>query len=67
MAHVAQTGWFDALDVRINGISVSEFGQLVLCAGYVRVPSIVGSGDPAFTLEAAALAPGIETAAVNRK
>ena len=60
-AHIAHTGWFNVLDTQINGISVGEFGEVVLCAEEVGVPSIFGAGDDAFSREAQALLPGIET------
>lgn len=65
-AHLAHTQSFHYLDLAINGVSIGEFGQFALCAGQLGVPAIFGSGDLAFTLEAAALVPGIETVAVKR-
>jgi D-amino peptidase len=64
-AHIAHTGWFNVLDSQINGVSVGEFGEMVLCAEEVGVPSIFGAGDDAFSREAAALLPGIETVATK--
>lgn len=49
-----------------NGISIGEFGQLAMCASQLGIRTIFGSGDKAFTLEAQALVPGIETVAVKR-
>lgn len=60
-AHIAHTGWFTVLEETINDIPVGEFGEMVLCAEEVGVPSIFGSGDAAFAQEATALLPGIET------
>jgi D-amino peptidase len=65
-AHIAHTGWFDRLDERINGVSVGEFGELAYCGVALGVPAVFASGDEAFTREASALVPGIETVAVKR-
>jgi D-amino peptidase len=63
LAHTQSTGY---LDLSINGISIGEFGQLSMCASELGVRVIFGSGDEAFTKEAQALVPGIETVAVKR-
>lgn len=63
LAHTQGTGY---LDLSINGISIGEFGQLVMCASEIGVRTIFGSGDEAFTKEAQELVPGIETVAVKR-
>jgi len=64
--HICHTGNFDVIDCRINGISVGEFGQdIFLCQQYGVAP-IFASGCLAFTKEAEALVPGIETVAVKR-
>jgi D-aminopeptidase len=54
------------VDLSINGVSIGEFGQLVLCASELGVRAIFGSGDLAFTSEAQAFVPGIETVWVKR-
>jgi D-amino peptidase len=64
-AHLAHTQYFDYLDLSVNGLSIGEFGQLALCAGELGIPAIFGSGDEAFTKEAKALLPGIETVSVK--
>jgi len=64
--HLAHTQSTNYLDMSINGISIGEFGQLALCASELGVRTIFGSGDLAFTKEAQALFPGIETVAVKR-
>ena len=66
LAHLAHTQSFAYRDESINGVSVGEFGQFALCAGELGVPVIFGSGDQAFTEEAQALVPGVETVAVKR-
>lgn len=63
-AHLAHTQGTAYLDVSVNGVSIGEFGQVAMCASEIGVRSIFGSGDYAFTLEAQALVPGIETVAV---
>jgi D-amino peptidase len=65
-AHLAHTQGFEYLDLLINGVSVGEFGQFVMCASELGIRTIFGSGDLAFTKEAEALIPGIETVAVKR-
>jgi len=64
--HLAHTGGPSILDLSINGVSVGEFGEFAMCASELGVRSIFGSGDEAFTREAQALIPGIETVAVKR-
>ena len=65
-AHLTHTGSFGAFEITINGAPVGEFGQCALCGGQLGIRSIFGAGDLAFTKEAQALAPGIETVAVKR-
>jgi D-amino peptidase len=65
-AQMAHTGWFNIIDYKINGVSIGEFGQIALCGAYFGVRSIFGSGDEAFTKEAAELILGIETVSVKR-
>ncbi|NOZ24309.1 MAG: M55 family metallopeptidase [Planctomycetes bacterium] len=65
-AHLAHTQGMNYLNLSINGVAIGEFGQLALCASQLGVRVIFGSGDLAFTKEAQALAPGIETVAVKR-
>jgi len=65
-AHLAHTGSFGVFETTINGMPVGEFGEMALCAAQLGVRFIFGSGDLAFTREAQALLPSIETAAVKR-
>ncbi len=65
-AHLAHTQSFRYVNQSINGVSVGEFGQFALCAGELGIPAILGSGDEAFTREAQALVPAIETVVVKR-
>jgi D-amino peptidase len=65
-AHLAHTGSFGVFETTINGTPVGEFGEMALCATQLGVRVIFGSGDLAFTREAQALVPGIETVAVKR-
>jgi len=65
-AHLAHTQSFGYLDLSVNGVSVGEFGEMVLCASELGIPTIFGAGDLAFTKEAEALVPGIETVSVKR-
>ena len=63
--HMAHTQTTANIDLAVNGVSIGEFGQLALCASELGIRTIFGSGDGAFTYEAMALAPGIETVAVK--
>ena len=65
-AHLAHTGSFGVFETTINGTPVGEFGEMALCAMQLDVRVIFGSGDLAFTKEAQALVPGIQTVAVKR-
>jgi D-amino peptidase len=65
-AHLAHTNSFACIDQTINGISVGEFGEMVMCASELGVRSIFLAGDEAACKEAQALVPGIETASVKR-
>lgn len=51
--------------VRLNGREVGEYGTAGMVAGHYRVPVLFVSGDKAFTEEAAAFFPGVETVAVK--
>ena len=66
LAHLAHTQGWNYVDLSVNGVSIGEFGQLALCASELGVRSIFASGDKAFTEEAQALVPGIETVCVKR-
>ena len=65
-SHITHTQWFNYIDLAVNGISIGEYGQLALCAMELGVPSILACGEQAFAEEAAALTPGVVTAAVKR-
>lgn len=65
-AHLAHTQGWNYVDLSINGVSIGEFGQLALCASELGARSIFASGDNAFSEEAKALVPGIETVWVKR-
>jgi D-amino peptidase len=65
-AHLAHTQGWNYVDLSINGVSIGEFGQLALCASELGARSIFASGDKAFSEEAKALVPGIETVWVKR-
>ena len=65
-AHLAHTQWFNYLDTSVNGLSIGEFGQMLLCASELGVPAFFASGDEALCTEAQALVPGITTVAVKR-
>jgi len=62
-AHIPHTQWWNYIDLSINGMSIGEYGQLVLCANELDIPVIFAAGDAAFCREAKGLAPWIETVA----
>jgi D-amino peptidase len=64
--HLTHTQSVRYVDLSINGRSIGEFGQLALCASELGIRTIFGAGDLAFTKEAEALVPGIETVWVKR-
>jgi D-amino peptidase len=66
LAHLAHTQSFKYIDLKVNGVSIGEFGQMALCAAELGVPSFFASGDFALANEAQALVPGIEVCAVKR-
>lgn len=65
-SHITHTGWFNVIDITINGYSVGEYGQLALCAMELGVPSILACGEEAFTKEAEEFTPGVVTASVKK-
>jgi len=65
-AHLAHTQSWNYVDLSINKVSIGELGQLALCANELGVRAIFASGDKAFSEEARALVPGIETVSVKR-
>lgn len=65
-SHITHTQWFDHRDLRLNGRSIGEYGQLALCAMELGVPTILACGEQALCDEATALTPGVETVAVKR-
>ena len=64
-AHLAHTQTGEAVDFRINGVSLGEFGQLAYGFYEKGIPVIFASGDLALTYEAKELIPNIYTTAVK--
>ncbi len=64
--HLCHTGNMGVRDQTINGQSVGEFGEGVFSAWELGIRVIFATGCEAFTQEARALVPGIETVAVKR-
>ena len=64
-AHLAHTQTGEAVDFRINGVSLGEFGQLAYGFYEKGIPVIFASGDLALTYEAKELIPNIYTVAVK--
>jgi D-amino peptidase len=54
------------LELSLNGVAIGEFGQLAYCASQAGVRAVFAAGELAFTQEAVALVPGIETVSVKR-
>ena len=65
-AHLAHTGCEMVIDLRVNGLSIGEYGSLALCAMELGIPTIFASGDEALCREAEALTPGVVTVAGKR-
>lgn len=65
-SHITHTQWFNYRDMRLNGHSIGEYGQLALCAMELGVPTILACGEQALCDEARALTPGVVTVAVKR-
>ena len=64
--HLAHTQTQAAVDFRLNGVSIGEYGQLAAVAAEQHIPTIFGAGDLAFCREAEALTPGVVTVAVKQ-
>ena len=62
-AHIPHTQSSHYIDLSINGVSIGEYGQFVLCANDLDIPVIFASGDAAFCKEAKELTPWVETVA----
>ncbi len=65
-SHMAHTGSFSVVDLSLNGISIGEYGQVVLCAMELGIPTVFASGEEALCREAEALTPGVVTVSVKR-
>ena len=65
-SHLTHTGNCRVIDIRINGISVGEYGQVALCAMELGIPTILACGELALAKEAETLTPGVVTAAVKK-
>jgi D-amino peptidase len=65
-SHLTHTQSFRFLDMSVNGVSIGEYGQLALCAGELKVPTILACGEKALAIEAEKLTPGVITVAVKR-
>lgn len=63
--HLAHTQTSDAIDFRINGVSLGEFGQLVYAMAERGTAPVFASGDLALAHEARELVPGIAVVAVK--
>ena len=65
-SHITHTQAFTYIDLRVNDISIGEYGQLALCASELHVPTILACGERALALEAESLTPGVVTVSVKR-
>lgn len=64
-SHMTHTGSPIVLEHKINGISVGEFGECAMIAGFYGAASIFASGERALAAEAKALIPEIHTVEVK--
>ena len=62
LSHLTHTGDPHVLEVKINDISVGEYGQCAFIAGFYGTPVIFASGKRAFCEEAKELTPFVHTA-----
>lgn len=58
-SHITHTQWFNYIDLRVNGVSIGEYGQLALCAMELGIPTILACGEQALVEEVEALTPGV--------
>ncbi len=65
-SHITHTGWFHRTDVKVNDISIGEYGYLAFCAMELGVPTIFASGEKALCEEAEGLTPGVVTVSVKQ-
>ncbi len=65
-SHITHTQGFSFIDMRVNDISIGEYGQLTLCAMELGIPTILACGEEAFCREAEALTPGVVTVSGKR-
>ncbi len=56
-AHLSHTQMFDAIDFRLNGVSLGEYGQLAWSAAEESIATIFASGDAALGREVHELTP----------
>jgi D-aminopeptidase len=64
-SHLSHTQTGDAVDFRINSISIGEYGQMAFSAWEAGAKTIFVSGDRAMALESAALTPEVVAVAVK--
>lgn len=64
-AHLAHTQTEDAIDFRLNGLSLGEYGQQVFAAAETGTVTIFVSGDTAMIREAQKLTPNVTGVAVK--
>ena len=64
-AQLAHTQTQECVDFRLNGLSIGEYGQRVICAAEAGIPTIFASGDLALTLEANTLTPEVAVTPVK--
>ena len=66
LSHMTHTGYWDVYESRINGISVGEYGECAMIAGFYGTPAIFVSGERAFIKEAKELTPWVHGVEVKR-
>jgi len=65
-SHITHTEWFNYIELSVNGVSIGEYGQTVLCARELGIPSVLACGENAFAEEARALSPGVVAVGVKQ-
>jgi D-amino peptidase len=64
-SHITHTGSFRTLEMKVNNISIGEYGGMALCAMELGIPTILACGEKALCDEAEELTPGVITATVK--
>jgi len=65
-SHITHTGWFDAIDLKVNGVSIGEYGYFALMAADLGIRPVFVSGEMALEQEVKEITPWVHTVSVKR-